>query len=169
MLDAVSAEQTSSEERASRADSKLEQRTRDLSAALEDANKTLGSDLQALHQKVDVDVSTQLTAMQNLVDEKMQTSIKTMSSQLDSLESRLKTELEPKLAEAALVAGRANNSVAELKTRIQLDSEELKTGFQKGMQDLAESVGTMEEAVTEVQQMADINSMLMGAAAASPR
>jgi hypothetical protein len=169
VLEAVSAEQASSEERASRADSKLERRTQDLSAALEGASKTLGSDLQALRQKVDVDLSTQLSTMQSLVDEKMQTSITKMSSQLAALESRLKTELEPKLAEAALVASRANNSVAELKTRVQLDSEELKTGFQKGMQDLAESVGTMEEAVTEVQQMADINSMLMGAAAASPR
>lgn len=98
----------------------------------------------------------------------MQTSIATMSSQLEAMNSRVKTEMEPKLAEAALAANRANNSVAELKTRVTLDSEELKTGFQKGLQDLAESVGGMEEAVTEVQQMADINSMLMGAAAASP-
>ena len=77
------------------------------------------------------------------------------SRQLDSMNSRVQKEMEPRLAEAGAAAQRANTSVEALKTRVQLDSEELKTGFSKGLSDLAESVGTMEEAVTEVQQMAD--------------
>jgi len=149
-------------------DSKLDARSRELSDELESAKGTLSGDLQSLKQKVEVDVGTQIANVLSLVEDKVQTSIDTMSRQLDSMNSRVQKEMEPRLAEAGAAAQRANTSVEALKTRVQLDSEELKTGFSKGLSDLAESVGTMEEAVTEVQQMADINSMLMGAAAASP-
>jgi hypothetical protein len=186
LLAAAAADRDSAEGRTAKLDAKLEARTKELSGALESANKALGGDLQSLRQKVDVDVSAKLTDLdadvnrrltdlKGLVEDKVQTSIATMSSQLEEMKSRVQTDMEPKLAEAALAANRANNSVAELKTRVQLDSEELTTGFRKGLSDLAESVGLMEDSVREtrdsmsdVEQMAEINSLLIGAAAASP-
>ena len=68
--------------------------------------------------------------------------------------------MAPKLEETEKVAKRADGAIDTLKTRVMLDSEELKTGMMKSLGDVMKDLGELEDIVTGMQQSVDIDAML---------
>ena len=68
--------------------------------------------------------------------------------------------MAPKLEETEKVAKRADGAIDTLKTRVMLDSEELKTGMMKSLGDVMKDLGELEDTVTGMQQSVDIDAML---------
>lgn len=150
---------------------------RDLRAQVQSSAERLTGEMQALQQKLSADVSTQVSSLdaqverrlmelQGRVDSKMQGSFEQLSTQLGDVETRV-SAAEPRLDSTERSAQRANNAIEEMKVRVTLDSQDLRSGVEQGMKELNAGMEEMNEIVSEVRQMSDIDSILAGAAAAS--
>ena len=125
---------------------KLEQETQQaaltLAASVDEAKQELGAGQLALEKK--------------------------LGTQLEAMNTRVKKEMEPKLAEAAAVADRAVGAIDTLKTRVALEQEELRTGMTKSLEGLVKDLDELGEKVDGMSADLDINALLMGAAAQRP-
>ena len=77
-------------------------------------------------------------------------------------------EMAPKLEETEKVAKRADGAIDTLKTRVMLDSEELKTGMMKSLTDIGKDLDDLTETVQGMTADLDINALLMSAATIKP-
>jgi methyl-accepting chemotaxis protein len=136
-------------------------------------------DLRALEQKVDVEVRDQistldesvnrkLTDLKDMVEDKVQKSIDTMSTQLEVMNTRVKKEMEPKLAETERVALSVQGKLETLETRVMLEQDELKTGMTKSLEGISTELDDLTSKVDEMTADLDINALLMGAATIKP-
>jgi exonuclease VII large subunit len=157
----------------------LSAQTRESSAQLAEVKADLGGDLRALEQKVDVevrdqistldaDVGRRLSDLKNLVEDKVQKSIDTMSTSLDAMNTRVKKEMEPKLAETELAVRSVSSKLETLETRVMLEQDELKTGMTKSLETMSTELDELGEKVDGMTADLDINALLMGAASAKP-
>ena len=148
------------------------------SIQLADAKSSLGADLRALEKKTDFEIRDQvstldasvarrLTDLQSLVEDKVQQSIDTMSRSLEAMNTRVKKEMEPKLAETALIAQSATAKLETLETRVMLEQDELKTGMTKSLEDMSNELDELGQKVDGMAPGLDINALLMGAASGS--
>jgi len=76
--------------------------------------------------------------------------------------------MAPKLEETEKVAKRADGAIDTLKTRVMLDSEELKTGMMKSLTDIGKDLDDLTETVQGMTADLDINALLMSAATIKP-
>jgi hypothetical protein len=76
--------------------------------------------------------------------------------------------MAPKLAETEKVAKRADGAIDTLKTRVMLDSEELKTGMMKSLEGIVRDLDELTETVQGMTADLDINALLMSAATLKP-
>ena len=146
---------------------------------LDDAKSSLGADLRTLEKTMNLEVRDQvstldasvgrrLTDLQSLVEDKVQQSIDTMSKSLDAMNTRVKKEMEPKLAETETIARSATAKLETLETRVMLEQDELKTGMTKSLQDMSTELDELSEKVDGLTPGLDINALLMGAASMEP-
>merc|ERR1711959_871066 len=117
---------------------------------------------------LDEDISGRLSDLKEFVEGTVAKSIQEMTGKMDAMNTRIKKEMEPKLAETAAVADRAVGAIDTLKTRLVLEQEELKTGVAKSLEGLVKDLDEMTEKVDGMTADLDINALLMGAAAAVP-
>ena len=138
------------------AHAKLEKETQNasltLASTLDEAKNDLAGDLRALEVKV---------------DDKVQKSIETMSTKLEAMNTRVKKEMEPKLAETEMAARSIGAKLETLETRVVLEQDELKTGMTKSLEDISKELDELTEKVDGMTAGLDINVLLMGAASAS--
>jgi hypothetical protein len=76
--------------------------------------------------------------------------------------------MAPKLEETEKIAKRADGGLETLKTRVVLDSEELKTGMTKSLEGIVKDLDELTEKVDGMTADLDINAMLGSLAAAVP-
>jgi hypothetical protein len=150
-----------------------------LAKSIDDTKSVLDGDLRALEQKVEVEVGDQistldesvnrkLTDLKDMVEDKVQTSIDTMSTQLEAMNTRVKKEMEPKLAETERVALSVQGKLETLETRVMLEQDELKTGMTKSLEGMSTELDDLTSKVDEMTADLDINALLIGAATIKP-
>jgi hypothetical protein len=150
-----------------------------LAKSIDDTKSALDGDLRALEQKVEVEVgdmistldesvNRKLTDLKDMVEDKVQTSIDTMSTQLEAMNTRVKKEMEPKLAETERVALSVQGKLETLETRVMLEQDELKTGMTKSLEGISTELDDLTSKVDEMTADLDINALLMGAATIKP-
>merc|ERR1712046_568389 len=100
-----------------------------------DLELKIDSDTNRRLSTLDADVARRINDLKVSVDEKVDTTAARLSSQVDSIGSRV-SDVEPRVKAVELSATRANNALAELKTRVTLDSNELRSGVEQGMKEL---------------------------------
>jgi len=76
--------------------------------------------------------------------------------------------MEPKLNEVEQTASRAVGSLETLKTRVALETEELKSGVTKSLEGLVKDLDELTEKVDGMTADLDINALLIGAASQVP-
>ena len=139
----------------------------------------LSDDLRALDQKVEVEVvdkistldesvNHKLTDLKDMVEDKVQTSIDMMSTQVEVMNTRVKKEMEPKLAETEKALGMTKAKLETLETRVMLEQDELKTGMTKSLEGISTELDDLTFKVDEMTSDLDINALLMGAATVKP-
>ena len=83
---------------------------------------------------------------------------------LDAMNTRVKQEMEPKLAQT-------EGKLATLETRVGLaqgEQTELNAGVKKALEELGAELDDLTGQVKDMEASVDINSLLMGAAALKP-
>jgi len=149
-----------------------------LAKSIDDTKSALDGDLRALEQKVEVEVgdkistldesvNRKLTDLKDMVEDKVQKSIDTMSTQLEAMNTRVK-EMEPKLAETERVALSVQGKLETLETRVMLEQDELKTGMTKSLEGISTELDDLTSKVDEMTADLDINALLIGAATIKP-
>ena len=132
-------------EQLSAATSELDDKVESKHAETMDAQRKLEQETQqaALTLAASVDEAKQELGAGQLALEKK------LGTQLEAMNTRVKKEMEPKLAEAAAVADRAVGAIDTLKTRVALEQEEqdqddeVARGLVKDLDDLGEKVDGM--------------------------
>ena len=102
------------------------------------------------------------------MEDKVQKSIDTMSTSLEAMNTRVKKEMEPKLAETELAVRSVSSKLETLETRVMLEQDELKTGMTKSLETMSTELDELGEKVDGMTADLDINALLMGAASVNP-
>ena len=142
-----------------------------LGQTIDTTERTLAGELVALKQKVDgeiadkirslgLDTTGRIDELRNLVEDKVQASIRAVEKQVESVSASVRQEMEPKLVQFH----RQIENLQAMLSSSTLDVNELKSSVTATVEQLAESVETVTAAVAEISSMAEINSMMMQAA-----
>ena len=116
-------------------------------------------------QVAEDNIKEDLSALQEFVESRVQSSIERLSTDIVKVDERLQQEMRPKLAAAEEASMLVNSNLMTLQTRLTLEHEELRTSLKKSVVEVQSDMDRLESALRELESGSDINEMLMTAAA----
>lgn len=134
------------------------------SSQLADAKASLGRDLQALGKQIDFEVRDQISTLKNLVEQRVQKSVDTTSALLEGLNTRLKQEMEPKLADTETVARNAISQLETIETRLSVKQLESNAELEAELEAVRTEMEKLTNTVNGLVPALDVNTLLMSAA-----